>query len=430
MPKVTPFMVGSLLVLAGGCPDPSDSGNGDPVTGVAAVMVTGAGPVEGLDVVFHKPDGTVLAHAQTDASGKASASIESGALVTVGRYVSAPSARWELTTIAGVEIGDDLVLGRPSAGSSAGTAAIGFTGPASSATEYRVDVGCNVGVAFSVGTPVSVPFYSTCGSTLDALTLARGAGSALVAWTTALDLSISGAAPGQTAAGTSAAWRTDFGSLALTLDNPPASGAAATATLTPRRNGIRFSSSATSQTATLAPPASANLSLPFAQDFASSARLEVRVTHQSSTDDSRFIDNGADFAARTLDLATALPPRVTGAQLVETGGVLSASWSLGAADAGLDATTLSASWNDAAGRHDWHVVVPPGVTQFAFPVVPAALGAYLPVGGTAPSWFEVTVDDVSTTAGYDAFRAANLGLVYAIPEAGSWSLRRSSTVTF
>jgi hypothetical protein len=275
-----------------------------------------------------------------------------------------------------------------------------------------------------------VPFYSTCGSTLDALTLARGAGSALVAWTTALDLSIGGTAPSQSAAGTSAAWRTDFGSLALTLDNPPASGAKATATLTPRRNGIRFWRSATSQTVTLAPPALAELSIPFAQDFASSARLEVRVIHQSSTDDSRFIDNAADFGTRSLDLATALPPRVTDAQLVETGGTLSASWSLGAADAGLDATTLSASWNDAAGRHDWRVVLPPGVTHFAFPVVPAALGAYLPASATAPSWFEVTVDDVSTTAGYDAFRAANLGLVDAIPETGSWSLRRSSTVTF
>lgn len=423
-------MVGSLLVLAAGCPKSSDSGDGDPASGVAAVTVTGAGSVEGLEVVFHKPDGSVLAHVQTDASGRASANIESGGLVTVGRYVSAPSARWELTTIAGVQVGDELVLGRPSAGSSAGTAAIGFTGPASSATEYRVDVGCNAGVAFSVGTPVSVPFYSTCGATLDALTIARGAGSALVAWTTALDLSISGIAPSQTAAATSAAWRTDFGSLALTLANPPASGATAAATLTPRRNGIRFSSSATSQTVTLAPPATANLSLPFAQDFASSARLEVRVTHQSSTDDSRFIDNGAAFGARTLDLATALPPRVTGAQLVETSGVLSASWSLAAADAGLDATTLSASWNDTAGRHDWKVVMPPGVAQFAFPVLPAALAAYLPVGGTAPSWFEVTVDDVSTTAGYDAFRAANLGLVYAIPETGTWSLRRSSTVTF
>lgn len=430
MRTLTPFMVGSLLVLAAGCPKSSDSGDGDPASGVAALTVTGAGSVEGLEVVFHKPDGTVLAHVQTDASGRASANIESGGLVTVGRYVSAPSARWELTTIAGVQVGDELVLGRPAAGSSAGTAAIGFTGPASSATEYRVDVGCNVGVAFSVGTPVSVPFYSTCGATLDALTLARGAGGALVAWTTALDLSISGTAPTQTGAATSASWRTDFGSLSLTLANPPASGDTAAATLTPRRNGIRFSSSATSQTVTLAPPAIANLTLPFAQDFASSARLEVRVTHQSSTDDSRFIDNGAAFGARTLDLATALPPRVTGAQFVETSGVLSASWSLGAADAGLDATTLSASWNDTAGRHDWKVVLPPGVAQFAFPVLPAALDAFLPVGGTAPSWFEVTVDDVSTTAGYDAFRAANLGLVYAIPETGTWSLRRSSTVTF
>lgn len=423
-------VAGALLLLAAGCPDsrdPEDDGGG---TGVASVTVIGDGSVEGLDVVFHDPAGAVLAHVLTDAAGRASASIPPGALVTVGRHYTMPSERWVLTTVAGVQIGDDLILGRPTAGSSAGTAQVAFTDAAASATEYRVDVGCNSATASSVGSPVSVPFYTTCGATLDALTLARDVGGGLVGWSAAVDLPITGEIPAQTASATSAAWRSDFGALALTLSNPPATSGNATATLTPRRNGVRFSASATSDAGALAPPSSAALSVPFVKDFAASARLEVRVTHAASTDDSRFIDNAAGLTDRTLDLATALPPRVTGAALATDAGIRSATWSLGAVDAALDATTLAATWTDGAGRHDWRVVLRPDATQFTFPALPTAMSAFLPDAAAAPSWFTVVVDDLSTAAGYDAFRASSLGLVDVLPEGGSWTLRRSSTVSF
>lgn len=427
MRALTPFhAVSCLLLLAAGCPGPSEKAAA--AGGVASLTVSGGGPVQGLEVVFQRPDGSVIASAQTDAAGKASATIDAGAIVTVGRYYALPSPRWELTSVVGVNPGDDLVIARAPFGSSAGKADVTFPGPVTSATEYRVDVACNSAVAFAVGSPVSVPFYSTCGSSVTALTLAKGTGGTPLAWSTAVDLPVTGTVPSQSAAGTSSAWRSDFGTLALTLTNPPTGASTATATLTPRRNGFRFPGSSTLGTATLA--ASTALDVPYAQAFGTSARLEVRVVYPSVADESRRIENESTYASRTLDLATAIPPRVSGATVVEAAGVRTGSWALAGADAALDATTLSASWTDGAGRHDWNVVLPPTATSFRFPAMPAALTAFPPAAGTALSWFEVTVNDVSTSAGYDAFRKSNLGLVYELPETGTWTLRRSTSVGF
>lgn len=417
-----PALLLALSIVAAGCP------SSEPDPGPVSVTVRDAyGPVAGANVVFQAPDWSVLAHVLTDAQGTASATVAAGTVVTVAH----PGLLWAnygLLTVVGVEPGDALVLGEPATVGETqdGSAAVTYPGTFAGADQYAVTLGCTASGWAYAPDPVDVQISSTCDSSVDAIAIAISASSGMIAWSSATGVPVLGPPPSRTATVTLGAWRSDLGSMPVTLTNPPATATSASAYLSPRRNARRYTLASTAAGAPLSPPSGETISLPYARDFWTSARLEVAASFSYGDDVARYLENEAPLAPRTLDLSTALPPRLSGLTLVESEAGRAAGWSRAGSDAGLDATVLWVQWVDTDDRHRWQVLMPPGRSAFTFPELPVSLAAFLPDAGTSPS-YGLADYDISTSSSYREFRASALGLLYDLPEAGVWTLRTSST---
>lgn len=387
-----------------------------PRRGAVTVTVTSGAPIVGAPVVFHRPDGSVQEVAATDASGQATAVITEGALVTVG---TTSADRWVLTTIARVAPGDDLVLADAPGTPFTGIGDVTFSDAVEGASSYRVDAACT-GVFADEGYVASLPIWlAGCGASLDAVALARAPGGVLLAFATAVDVPITGTAPSQTASVALGAWRTDFGTLTVDATNAPAGSEFLYTTLAPRRAGRVFSQSGSGAAAAVTAGGSASLALTYPGSFAASARVAALLYF----DTSGVSDGTAGIVLRaaplpgsvTIDLSADLPPRLTGAAIVETDGTFATSWRQAAADPGLDGTILRTQWSAANGEHLWRVVVPPGTTSFALPPLPAELAAHAPIAGAGPATLDVTAYDDPEAHGYAAFKATRLGLLDGFP---------------
>ena len=419
----TAFVALLSVTLLVGCPK-------DPTRGPATVSVSDIfGPAVGVDVLFQAADGTVLAHLVTDADGEATAEVGKGALGTVAQYQPGTTDERRLTTIAGVEPGDALVLRPPpfNGGELVGWASVTLPGMLAGTDQYAVEMGCTGSTWAYTPDPVSPPIFSTCGTALDAIGIAHSSADGIVGWATATGVPITGTAPDQTAAVSLGAWRTDLGTMALALDRPPASATFVYVALSPRRGGMLWGSAGAGSAAVLEPPTPTSLSLRFARDFWSSARLAIRVAHDSGPDEGVLMVNESPLADRAVDLATAIPPRLSGLTVTEAASGYAASWTRAGADAGLDGTILLAYWFDAGGDHRWRVVLPPDRTAFDFPPLPAELAAFLPEVGTPLQAVSVTSYDVSSARSYGDFRSQDLGLIEDYPAHGDVTVRASST---
>src|SRR5690242_16090055 len=80
-----------------------------PVTVTVYDLGSTGAVVPGVPVVFVNPNGTAVAHPVTDAQGKASAIVQTGATVTVV-YEPQP-ARYQLFTYQAVKPGDNIIVG-------------------------------------------------------------------------------------------------------------------------------------------------------------------------------------------------------------------------------------------------------------------------------------------------------------------------------
>lgn len=114
------------------------------------------------------------------------------------------------------------------------------------------------------------------------------------------------------------------------------------------------------------------------------------------------VERGLPLAARTVDLAAALPPRLSSLSLARADGRLVASWSKAGADPALDGAILSIRWL-ASGARSWAVVLPPGTTSFAFPRLPPALAEFAPAPQVQPA-VSVSAYGFEETRGWDEFR--------------------------
>jgi hypothetical protein len=94
--------------------------DGPPTPGTVSLTIRDGGAgVEGVDVYFQQPDGSLAAKVATDASGVATATVQTGGWVTVVDPFdgSAPGVRGlahaEIKTFAGVKPGDELLIEEP-----------------------------------------------------------------------------------------------------------------------------------------------------------------------------------------------------------------------------------------------------------------------------------------------------------------------------
>lgn len=405
-------------------------------TGPATVTVRDGAPLEGIEVLFHDRHGLPLSRVSTGRDGKATALVAPGAMATVARSFHSPGQlyvdSYVFVTVAGLQPGDDVAV------SSAtppvlrlGEVTITLPGDYSGAIGYRLDIGCNVLSVYAqlADIPVTIPVRSPCGSTISVLATAfdnRGD----IAFSTLADVTLSGTSPALTASIALPAWRTDFGSLAFTVYGVPAGEYFRDGTLQLRRNGVRFVESR--PVGTTAPAQPTTLTLPFAQGLGNSARFRTYITHYSAYPSGWGLDGWEDWITNdidpytplSLDLAS-LPPRLSAPFMSGVPGALAASWTSAGTDSSLDAQFLGLVWTDTSW-YQWDVMLPPGLTSFAFPHLPDDLSAWLPPAGIEPT-ASIEAVDVSTVAGYAAFKSRySTSFPRALPEEGAYIVRSST----
>lgn len=153
-----------LLVIGCGGDDaaPGDATPDTPEQPVAIRVTRQSVPLEGLPVIFHHADGTLVDMLTTDADGRAEARTGPDGFVTaVTSFVAAEDVK----TFAGVQPGDQLVIdGGPNAQTPMTTYTVRVS-PVAGAVFYRVGVRCLVGTgeqAAPATNPVDLTVTTTC----------------------------------------------------------------------------------------------------------------------------------------------------------------------------------------------------------------------------------------------------------------------------
>ena len=391
-------------------------------SGVASITVDDFPHVPAL-VVFHHPDGTVQCSSTIDPGATVRATIIPGSLVTIARrYDGGGSPMWFLQTIAGLEPGDAIRFPAAGAGSyPAGTATVVL--PACSGTSrYRVDLGCGSSEwTTSVADPLPAPIYEpACGTTVDVLATALDPNGVPSAYAAALGVPVSRGS----ASATVGTWE-PAATTSLALTNAPPGTVDVRVVLEPRRNGVLFTSSVAGAYAPLAGGGSTTQTFVYPAAFATSARRTVTVdfsTDRPVQSSGQLVDE-VSYAPATLDLSASLPPRLSNLRVTSVAGSLTAAWEEAASDTSLDAITLSVSWSGFEGDYTWSVLMPPGATSFAFPLLPAELAGSLPPDGAI--FGIVTTLDLADTDSYRAFRRQQASFQLGVGDAPS-SLRYST----
>ncbi len=280
-------------------------------TGPATVTVLAGGPVEGVEVLFHDPDGSVRSRVFTGADGEATAVVAPGALATVAWFTRFPPPQggYTLETVAELNPGEAVVVGSSRLPVPTGQVDVTLPGTYAGAAGYRVDIGCNYVAVSAADAPVSVLVRSPCGSTVSAVAVAIAPGGSALAFSTATDVPLSGAPPALAGSIALPAWRTDFGELDLAASNAPAGASMLYSTLAQRRNGVWFPLWA--DAVPVVPGGSAALVLPFVGGLGDSAQLEVSLLYGTAgayDGSGLWSGNDVDLSSpRSLDLAAVLP---------------------------------------------------------------------------------------------------------------------------
>ena len=413
------LVLGLVGVLAGpGCGDDdggSDAGIGtDGAAGDGAAGDGGGGnaatvevvddfgaAIADVDVVFHAADGSVAAATKTDADGRASFAVASGAMVTVAMTIG---GRHELYTFTGVQPGDHLtklVFAPPPDGPPPGpdedggmpdadgggptpvaTATITLPGAFGGADGgYVIDFGCTAQFVEEASRPVEVGLPEECfadGDSVNLLVLATDGTGATLAYILTRDIALADV-------GTIvlADWSTAFHSLPLSLSNSePAIG----------RMWTLFAFSSLGSLPFAPPPgfapitmATAEMAIDFPMGF-EAGDMGYMTTITEINDDpaapvrlqARFVNAMTMPASLDLDLATDFLPAMEPPVLDESGVAPTVSWTEDTA--AVDIVMVSVSWGDAGGEptHSWLVSTAPGSSAVALPQLPEALAAFAP----------------------------------------------------
>jgi hypothetical protein len=176
-----------LAIVGGACGEvldvPSDAALDASPASVKVTALTYAGdgrPDPAARIIFQDVEGTVMFEGPVDAMGKLEAMLPSGGTVTKVNIVAdtPTSLRADVTTIMGVQPGDELTLGlpaRPTITNAGGqtTMSANFT-PIPGATDYLFFTTCGLTVADDTS-PVTLNFRDSChGPTFDLVMVVSG----------------------------------------------------------------------------------------------------------------------------------------------------------------------------------------------------------------------------------------------------------------
>jgi hypothetical protein len=390
---------GGIGGSAGGQAGSAGSGGGCTVPGTVSVeyALFGAAP-DGHVVVFHRADGSVDSETTTDASGKASGTLQCGGLVTLSLSAD---VLWTLRA----EPGDDIVLeDTPPDSTGVGDMLLDVAEGFAGASMYPL--GCAGPPAdlsdLTVGPKFAIRKYClNPAGKFHELAVALDSAYHPLAFTFLKD--ITPAAPALTTVTLPTPWRTDFATFQVDVANAPAGFQGISLTTRPWLDGLTYYPD--TMNAAFA-NGSASVQAKYPADFGSMLQYMVSV---GSTGIEIRLHRRVANPPPTISLsAVDFPPAVSNATLDKTMPTRPlAAWQgdTSAADGVVIYMTYAP---DGTKPKSWNGTVPPGGSSFSYPELPAALAEFVPTPATTYQGLEVHALSSSAIAGYSDFRQHHL----------------------
>ncbi|MEJ7598198.1 MAG: hypothetical protein WKG01_09840 [Kofleriaceae bacterium] len=394
--------------------NPPDGAVGDatpdgPSVGEATLEVKlGGVATSGLNVVFQDTLGAVVTEATTDASGKATATVHVGAMITV-----AVSAN-ELITITGVKPGETILLKNPPPydGTSVGQVTFSATQEANNKSFYRADLGDDQYFTLQTMTSGARTMNLLRGN-IDA----AGKFSMVVAVYDASDKIISYASSsnltptigGTTAVSFPSLYRSDVTELNVTLTGAPADASLLAVDSANEQAGMLFApSSFAGLDQSSVAGGNAAVIVPYLGSFGDFVQTTATLRFMTPGTETFTWARRVPRPAGAFVIDAAATPRLGSAMLdTATPTRPVASWTITGNAAAGDANIARLTWRDAGGgSFTWHAYVAPDATTFTFPVVSTALAPQAPSQTSIFTTVGATHHNLEPLAGFDAFRLA------------------------
>jgi hypothetical protein len=385
-----------------GSADAHEAADG-PSAGTIDVTVYANGrPVAGADVVVGDPSGAVVAHAVTASDGSLQALAPAGGSVTVALR---EGTLHQLFVISGVMPGDRLRVGEPDQ-PHAVVGRVRVSVPAfAGADGYWVQACERRSVAAPTTVDIDVEKRCVVGGRIPVLVAASMAGTTR-AYALKADVSV---AAGQVTNVSLPAWRTDLGTLALTLTAAP-STTAAYANASRIVDGDTVISPDWMVSRGLTSGQTATFALPLIDGLGTGtyygASLTLAPTAADSNVSAVFVRTTQMPVAATIDMGALGLGSISGVMLDRADiarPVIRWTTTVGGTAAAVAYAALQ--WDAAGGGffdHQLIAMAPPSSSSFRMPALPDELQDFRPAGVFAkPS---VSLEERSDLADYDASR--------------------------
>ena len=145
--------------------------------------------------------------------------------------------------------------------------------------------------------------------------------------------------------------------------------------------------------------------LPLAPGFAEALQASVRVPNATGDGGRQLIKRIPPGAAVAFDLATALPPILTGTNDKSNLARPIIAWTSESPLSGSDGGNITLGWSNQEQEGGWTFIVPPSATSVKAPALPPEAATWLP---TSTSFTQtaglIVFADVDSVPSYDVFR--------------------------
>lgn len=397
----------------------ADAGTADAgiAGGPAKITIYGDGrPQPFIDVLFQDREGTFVAYEQTTFDGTLVHDVQPDSMITV---LARAGQRFFGFTFAGIQPGDDIVLGEREVPDSTpvATASITFSQLPPRTVDLVVNLGCVTDIVVLPPTSSTAPARAfttidvppdclTAAGTFHAFVLARDANTQVIAYATATD--VAPAAAGPTVVGV-AGWSADARQIDLTASNARPRAYYLNVKTAFIRDLVSFEAG---EGGRLLMNGTATVPLFVPPAFAQGLGLEVTAAYGQAGRQPEAVSALTRRMPSTIPSAIAvdltqdlLPPIYD--VVIDQSSVSRpvVRWRVEGEPAGADGHYLILRFDQSGEQHDWNVVLPPDYGgSFRFPEVPARFMDHLPTGQASFVDRRVMLIDASWLAGYDQLR--------------------------
>lgn len=393
---------------------PPDSGVDDaapdgPLVGDATLEVKLGGlATPGLKVVFNDAQGAVTTEAMTDGDGKATATVNVGAMITVAVSAS------ELITITGVNPGETVLLKNPPPfdDTTVSTVNFGSSQEATNKSYYRADLGDDLYVT-AINMTQGARTLDLYRSNLDAagkfhmVAATYDAANKIISY--AFVTNFTPTMGGTTTVTFPSNYRSDVVNMNVTLSGAPADANLMVVNSANEQSGLLFapSSFAGADNSSVA-GGNAAVIVPYLGSFGDFVQTSAEVRFATPGTETFTYTRRVPRPAGAFVIDAATTPRLGGAALDTTTPTRPvASWTIAGDGAAGDANIVRITWRDAGGgSFAWYTYVAPDATSITMPAVSAAMAPQAPSQTSIFTLVEAIHHSLEPLAGYAAFRAA------------------------